>query len=87
MQLLKLTGRDICRWETHQVTAESLKTDCILQQGEVSLLRVPFFLKTMIFDFFLSSGAFLNHNPINKNNKRMLITAVFHFVDQVQKDR
>ena len=45
------------------------------------------FLKTMIFDFFLSSGAFFNHNPINKNNKRMLIAAVFHFVDQVQKDR
>ena len=87
MQLLKLTGRDICSSETHQVTAESLKTDRILHQGEVSLLRVPFFLKTMIFDFFLSSGAFLNHNPINKNNKRMLITAVFHFVDQVQKDR
>ena len=43
MQLLKLTGRDICSSETHQVTAESLKTDRILQQGEVSLLRVPFF--------------------------------------------
>ena len=44
----------------------------------------------MISDFFLSSGAFLNHNPINnpaKNNKRMLIAAVFHFVDPVQKDR
>ena len=88
MQLLKLTGRDICSSETHQVTAEVLKTDRILQQGEVSLLRVPFFfLKTMIFDFFLSSGAFLNHNPVNKNNKIILITAVFHFVDQVQKDR
>ena len=44
----------------------------------------------MIFDFFLSNGAFLNHNPITKpakNNKRMLIAAVFHFVDPVQKDR
>ena len=87
MQLLKLTGRDICSSETHQVTAESLKTDRILQQGEVSLLRVPFFFENDDFRFLLSSGAFLNHNPINKNNKRMLITAVFHFVDQVQKDR
>ena len=44
----------------------------------------------MISDFFLSSGAFLNHNPINKpakNNKRMLIAALFDFVDPVQKDR
>ena len=54
------------------------------------LTKSSFFLKTMISDFFLSSGAFLNHNPINnpaKNNKRMLIAAVFHFVDPVQKDR
>ena len=46
----------------------------------------------MISDFFLSSGAFLNHNPINKpakNNKRMLIAAVFHFKDKdpAQNDR
>ena len=44
----------------------------------------------MISDLFLSSGAFLNHNPINKpakNNKRMLISAVFNFVDPKQKDR
>ena len=44
----------------------------------------------MISDFFLSSGAFLNRNPINnpaKNNQRMLIAAVFHFVEPVQKDR
>ena len=44
----------------------------------------------MISDFFLSSGAFLNHNLINKptkNKKNILITAVFHFVDPVQKDR
>ena len=43
----------------------------------------------MISDFFFSSGAFLNQNPINKpaiNNKRVLIAAVFHFVDPVQKD-
>ena len=39
MQLLKLTGRDIFSSETHQVTVESLKTDRILQQGEVSLLQ------------------------------------------------
>ena len=44
----------------------------------------------MISDFFLSSGAFLSHNSITKpakNNKRMLIAAVFHFEDPVQKDR
>ena len=44
----------------------------------------------MISDFFLSCGAFLNQNPIKKpakNNKRMLLAAVFHFVDPVQKDR
>ena len=54
------------------------------------LTKITLFLKTMISDFFLSSGAFLNHNPINKpakNKKRILITAVFHFVDPVQKDR
>ena len=48
------------------------------------LTKSSLFLKTMISDFFLSSSAFLNHNPINKpakNNKRMLIAAVFHFVD------
>ena len=44
----------------------------------------------MISDFFLSSGAFLNHDQKNKpakNNKRMSIAAVSHFVDPVQKDR
>ena len=54
------------------------------------LSKSSLFFKTMISDFFLSSGAFLNHNPINKpakNNKRMLIAAVFHFVVPVQKDR
>ena len=43
----------------------------------------------MISEFFLSRGAFLNHNPINKpvkNYRRMFIAAVFHFVDPVQKD-
>ena len=41
----------------------------------------------MIPDLFLSCGAFLNHNPVNKpakNNKRMLIAAAFHFVDPVE---
>ena len=43
----------------------------------------------MISDFFLSSGASLNQNQINKpakNNKRILIAAVFHFGDPEQKD-
>ena len=47
------------------------------------------FLKTMISDFFLSSGSFLNHNSINKpvkNNKRMLIAAIFNFEDPVRND-
>ena len=42
----------------------------------------------MISDDFLLSGAFHNQNPINKpakNNKIILIAAVFHFVDPVQK--
>ena len=50
------------------------------------LAKSSLVLKTMISDFFLSSGAFLNQNPINnpaKNNKRILIAAVFHFVDPV----
>ena len=37
------------------------------------LTKSSLLLKTMISDFFLSSGAFLYHNPINKpakNNKR-----------------
>ena len=37
----------------------------------------------------LTSGAFLNQNPINKpamNNRRILIAAVFHFVRPVEKD-
>ena len=78
--------RSRCSSETHQV----IKTFRIVQQGEVSLTKSSLFLKTMISDFFLSSGAFLNHNPINKpakNNKRMLIAAVFHFKDPVQNDR
>ena len=44
----------------------------------------------MIPDFSLSCGTFLNHNPVNKqakNNKRMLIAAVFHFVDPAQKEQ
>ena len=80
--------RSRCSSETHQVRPETLETFRI-QQGEVSLLNSSLFLKTMISEFFLSSGEFLNHNPINKpvkNYKRMLIAAVFHFVDPVQKD-
>ena len=53
----------------------------------MKLTKSSLFLKTMISDFFLSNGAFLNHNPINKsakNNKRMLIAAVSYFVDAVQ---
>ena len=76
--------RSRCSSETHQV----IKTFRIVQQGEVSLTKSSLFLKTMISDFFLSSGAFLNHNPINKpakNNKRMLMSAVFNFVDPEQK--
>ena len=52
----------------------------------MKLTKSSLFLKTMISDFFLSNGAFLNHNPLNKsakNNKRMLIAAVFYFVDAV----
>ena len=44
----------------------------------------------MISDFFLLSGAFLIHIPTSKpakNNKKILIAAVFHFVDFVQKDK
>ena len=54
------------------------------------LTKSSLFLKTMIPDLFLSCSAFLNHNPVNKpakNSKRMLIGAVFHFVNPVQKER
>ena len=54
------------------------------------LTRSSSCLKSLISDFFLSCGAILNHNSIKKpaeNNKRMLIAAVFHFVDSVQEDR
>ena len=53
------------------------------------LTKSSLFLKMMISNFFWSSGAVLNHNPINKpakNNKRTVIAAVFHYVDPVQKD-
>ena len=49
----------------------------------------PHLFKTMISGFFLLFGAFLNQKPINKpakNNKRILIAAVFHFVEPVQKE-
>ena len=57
--------RPRCSSETHEV----IKTFGTLQQGEVSSLNDNF-----RFFFFLSSGAFLNHNPINKPAKN-----VFHF--------
>ena len=63
MQLLKLTGRDICSSETHQVTAESLRTDRILQQGEVSLLRVPFFFENDDFRFLFVQRCFSQPQP------------------------
>ena len=81
--------RSRCSTETHRVRPESLKIfRMVHEQGEVSLLRVAF-LNTMIPDFFLSCGTFLNNNPVKpaKNNKRMLIAAAFYFVDPVQKDR
>ena len=42
----------------------------------------------MTSDDFLTSGAFLNQNRKKKrakNNRRILIAAVFHFVDPVEK--
>ena len=72
--------RPRCSSETHEV----IKTFGTLQQGEVSSLNDNF-----RFFFFLSSGAFLNQNSINKpakSNKRTLIAAVFHFEDPVQND-
>ena len=63
MQLLKLTGRDIFSSETHQVTVESLKTDRILQQGEVSLLRVPFLFENDDFRFLFVERCFSQPQP------------------------
>ena len=57
---------------------------------QLELTKSSLFLKTMISDFFLSRGTFLNHKPINKpakNNKRMLIAAALHFVNTVRNDR
>ena len=79
--------RSRCNSETHQVILKDFSHSSARWS---KLTKSSLFLKTMIPDFFLSSGAFLNHNTINKpakNNKRMLIAAVFHFVDPVQKDR
>ena len=44
----------------------------------------------MISDDFLTSGAFLNQKRQKKpakNNRRILIAAVFHVVDPVDKTR
>ena len=78
--------RSRCRSETHQVI---LKDFSHSPARWSKLTKSSLFLKTMIFDFFLSSGAFLNQNSIikpAKNTKRMLIAAVFHFEDPVQND-
>ena len=84
--IFKLTGGDAAR-ESHQVRPKSLK---IFQPSYASrtIEQSSLFLKTMISDDFLSSGAFHNQNPVNKpakNNKRILMAAVFHFVNPVKK--
>ena len=66
-----------------------LTETCITHPARRSkFTKSSLFLKTMISDFLLSSGVFLNQNPTNKpakNNKRIFVGAVFHFVDPVQK--
>ena len=71
-----------------QLGNPSGKTSRIDQLGEVSLLTY-FWKRWFPISFCRRRGAFLNHKPINKpakNNKRILIAAVFHFVEPVQKE-
>ena len=89
--LFKLTSRNAAR-EIHQVRPELLKifqpsyASRTIQQGEVP--RVAYFWKRWFPMTFCQAAHFTTKNPINKpakNNKIILIAAVFHFVDPVQK--
>ena len=58
-----------------------------IQQGEV--LREAYFWKRWFSITFCQAAHFSTKNPIDKpakNNKRILIAAVFHLADAVQKD-
>ena len=67
--------------------AKDFSTLLRTQQGEV--LRVAYFWKRWFPINFCQVAHLSTKNPINKpakNNKRILIGPVFHFVDRVQKD-
>ena len=74
--------RTRCSSETHRVRPESLKT-FRFQQGELNLLRVAYLWKRWFPISFCRetpfSTATQSTNQPLKNNKRMLIAAVFQF--------
>ena len=67
--------------------AKDFSTLLLIQKGEV--LRVAYFWKRWFPINFCQVPHFSTKNPINrptKNNKRILIASVFHFVDPMQED-
>ena len=67
--------------------AKDFSTLLRIQPGEV--LREAYFWKRWFPITFCQAAHFSTKNPIDepaKNNKRILIAAVFHFADAVQKD-
>ena len=67
--------------------AKDFSTLLRIQQNEV--LREAYFWKRLFPITFRQAAHFSTKNPVDqpaKNNKRILIAAVFHFADAVQKD-
>ena len=81
--------RSRCSSETHASSKARIAQDFSHSPARQSKLTISsLFLKTMIFDFFLSSGPFLNHNPINKpakNNKRNFESSCISFCRTSEK--
>ena len=85
-KLFKLAGRDAAR-ESKARNAKDFSTFLRIQQGEV--IREAYFWKRWFPITFRQAAHFSTKNPTDeaaKNNKRILIAAVFHFADAVQKD-
>ena len=82
--------RSRCSWwkpSSKVRIAKDFSTLLRIQQGEV--LREAYFWKRWFPITFCQAAHFSTKNPIDepaKNNKRILIAAVFHFADAVQKD-
>ena len=82
--------RSRCSWwkpSSKVRIAKDFSTLLRIQQGEV--LREAYYWKRWFPITFCQAAHFSTKNPIDepaKNNKRILIAAVFHFADAVQKD-